>query len=142
MRIDEPLDVLSLVGPVARRKRENFGIILLDTRRNVIAKKVMFQGTVNSCIVGIRELLIYALKKDAVGIILFHNHPSGNTEPSKKDEEITRELQKGCKTVGLQLVDHIIVGRYGCNSLRSLGFFDKKETEERKVAEQRSNYDF
>lgn len=135
MRIDTPSDIYGFLGSIPRRKRENFGIILLDTQRNVIGKKVMFMGTVSSCNVGKRELLVYALKKDAVGVILFHNHPSGNTEPSQDDIKTTDEIRKGCKAVGLQLIDHIVVGRWGYHSFKELDLLKDEKKEFKKVAE-------
>ena len=114
MIIRTPFDAVSMLDYVARRKRENFGIILMNNNFEVIAKKVMFVGTAKNCIVGTRELLVYALKKDASMCILFHNHPTGNCEPSEPDINATKKFQNGCKSVGIilqtpqQLVRHIV----------------------------------
>ena len=134
MRINYPGDAYDILENISRRKRENFGVILLDTQRNVIGKSVMFKGTINNCLVGKREILVYALKKDAVGIMLFHNHPTGDTTPSKEDIETTNEIRKGCESVGLRLVDHIIVGKNGYSSFHELKLLEKEE-EILKVAE-------
>ena len=135
MKVYSPSDVMSLVRPVSKRKRENFGIICVDFQNNLIAKKLMFMGTVSSCIVGKRELLVYALKKDATGIILFHNHPSGDSTPSEEDIETTNEIKKACKLVGIQLLDHVIVSRYEFSSLKELDLLEEEEKEIKKVAE-------
>jgi DNA repair protein RadC len=129
-----PDDMVEILGYIKNRRRENFGIILLDNAFNLIAKKVMFVGTKTSCTVGVRELLVYALKKDANCVVIFHNHPSGNTEPSKDDIETTNEFYESCKTVGIQLLDHIIVGRYGHSSFMERNLMPKSKTEEKSVA--------
>lgn len=127
-------DMVGIVGYIKNRRRENFGIILLDNAFNLIAKKVMFVGTKTTCTVGIRELLVYALKKDANCVVIFHNHPSGNTEPSKIDIDTTMSFQKSCELVGIQLLDHIIVGKNDYFSFMAHKMLGERKTEERSVA--------
>ena len=134
MKICRPDDMAELVGYIKNRRRENFGIILLDNNCNLIAKKVMFVGTIKTCLVGVRELLVYALKKDACCVVIFHNHPSGNTEPSEFDITTTNSFYESCKTVGIQLLDHIIVGRYGYFSFMKHNLMPKPKAEEKSVA--------
>ena len=135
MKICCPDDMAELVGYIKNRRRENFGIILLDNNCNLISKKVMFIGTTRTCIIGIRELLVYALKKDACCVAIFHNHPSGNTKPSEYDINATNEFYEACKIVGIHLLDHIIVGRYGHFSFMERNLMPKSKTEEKSVAD-------
>jgi DNA repair protein RadC len=134
MRINNPYDALELIRYISHRKRENFGIILTNYNREVITKKVMFVGTTANCIVGIRELLVYALKKDACKCILFHNHPAGNCEPSVPDINTTKKFLKGCKSVGIELLDHIIVGKDDYYSFKEHDMIKSSNSRSKKVA--------
>lgn len=116
MQINKPTDVLALLRPYGKRKQENFGVICMDYGKNVISKKVLFIGTAKRAIIGARELLTYVLKKGADTVILFHNHPSGVTEPSAEDIETTKKLNKAFELVGVQLLDHIIITKYAYKS--------------------------
>ena len=134
MIIRTPSDAVSILDYVSRRKRENLGIILMNNNFEVISKKVMFIGTAKNCIVGTRELLVYALKKDASMCILFHNHPSGNCEPSEPDIDATKKFQNGCKSVGIVLQDHIIVGKDSYFSFNEHNMIKKSGSRLKKVA--------
>jgi DNA repair protein RadC len=68
-----------------------------------------------------REILKRALLANAAGVILYHNHPSGDPSPSREDREFTRRLAAAAESVGLRLLDHIVVGREGCVSFREAG---------------------
>ena len=134
MKLVTPYDIIPLLDYVKNRRRENFGIILLDNDHNFIAKKVMFVGTASNCIVGTRELLVYALKKDACCVVIFHNHPSGNTKPSKNDIKTTNDFFESCRTVGITLLDHVIVGKYDSFSFYEHKIMPIEKTEQRSVA--------
>ena len=127
-------DMVGILGYIKNRRRENFGIVLLDNAFNFIAKKVMFVGTASNCLVGTRELLVYALKKDARHVVVFHNHPSGDTRPSHDDVKTTDDLFEACKIVGIQLLDHIILGKNEYSSFKELGLMPENKKEERSVA--------
>lgn len=88
-------------------KQEELRLAFLDTRQRLISDSV---GTVNSALISVREILIAALKSNAVNIIMLHNHPSGNPAPSEDDIKVTELVDKGCRYVGINLNDHIIIG--------------------------------
>ncbi|MBE5957880.1 MAG: JAB domain-containing protein [Lachnospiraceae bacterium] len=89
---------------------EHLYVVFLDTKCRKLADKVMFMGTVNSSVISPREILIEALRVNAVNIIMLHNHPSGDPTPSKGDIASTKRIAEACKIVGVRLIDHIIIG--------------------------------
>ncbi len=91
------------------RDREYFAAIYLDVKNGVIDIEKLFSGTSDSSAVYPREVLRQALLRNASGLILVHNHPSGSTQPSRADEELTRSFIRACSLLGLRLLDHIIV---------------------------------
>ena len=98
-------------------------VLFLDRKNALIAAETIGSGTVDHAPVYPREIVKRALLLDASAVILVHNHPSGDTTPSRADVEMTREVAKACATVGIALHDHLIVGRAGHSSLRALGLF-------------------
>ncbi len=128
-KITNPTDCISLLLPYAKKKQEHFGIIFLDSGKNVISKKVLFIGTCNKAFISIREIFWEACKKNAVAIIAFHNHPSGDTAPSLEDVESTKAIKKAGELMGIQLLDHIIVSKYSYYSFCEHNFFDESESE-------------
>ena len=91
-------------------EQEELMVIFVDSKCNMIKDKMISKGSINQSYVCNREILVEALKCDSVGIILLHNHPSGNPEPSSADIRSTRSLNKACGLIGLNLLDHIIIG--------------------------------
>lgn len=89
--------------------REVFGVLYLDSKNALIKDEVLFMGTTTFCAVLPREVMRQALLNNAVSIILYHNHPSGNCEPSDTDRNMTRELVRKLKEIDINLIDHIIV---------------------------------
>ena len=85
-------------------------LLLLDNKSNLLGEKVLFTGTVNASIVSPREIYLEALKFHAVGIILLHNHPSGDPTPSDADRRITRKIRDAGSLLDIPLLDHIIIG--------------------------------
>jgi DNA repair protein RadC len=100
--------------------KEQFRILFLDKKNQVIADEVQQQGTVDHTPVYPREVVKRALELSATAIILVHNHPSGDPTPSQADIEMTRQIAAVAKPLGIALHDHIIVGREGHASLRGL----------------------
>ena len=94
---------------IGNSEREHFLVMFLNTRLRLIKSEIMFSGSNNGSQVDKREVIKQALANNADSIILAHNHPSGIVEPSKSDIHITNVLQAGFETVGLRLLDHIIV---------------------------------
>jgi DNA repair protein RadC len=99
---------------------EQFRILFLDKKNRLIADEVQQTGTVDHTPVYPREVIKRALELSATAIILVHNHPSGDPSPSSADVRMTREIADTAKPLGITLHDHIIVGKSGHNSLRSL----------------------
>lgn len=97
---------------------ESFAILLLDARHRVIATRVLSRGTVDGAAVYPREIATEALSRRAPSVILVHNHPSGNPEPSPEDRRVTVETRRALETLGIKMVDHVIVGREGVYSFR------------------------
>ena len=107
---------LTVRGPV-----EHFHVLYLDRKNRVISDERLSVGTVDHVPVYPREVIKRALILNASALILIHNHPSGDPTPSDADLSMTKEIQKGCKYLGLTLHDHIIVGAGTEVSLRTLG---------------------
>src|SRR3954454_24102803 len=101
-------------------EKEQFRILFLDKRNQLIADEVQQQGTVDHTPVYPREVVKRALELSATAIILVHNHPSGDPTPSSADIEMTRQVATIAKPLGVQLFDHIIVGKDGHASLKAL----------------------
>jgi DNA repair protein RadC len=85
-------------------------MVCMNTKNKIIGVFEISHGNVNSSIFGVREILQKALLANAVSIIMLHNHPSGDPTPSIEDKEFTKRLEEGTKILGLQLLDHIIIG--------------------------------
>ena len=92
--------------------QENFYAVYLDTKNRIISYKLLFKGTINHSIVHPREVFKYALYDSATSIIVMHNHPSGDTTPSKPDIELTNNLLKAGELLGIPVLDHIIISEY------------------------------
>ena len=96
-------------------------MICMNTKNKIIGVFEVSHGNVNSSIVGVREIFQKALLANAVSIIILHNHPSGDTKPSREDVDITKRIVEAGKILGVQVLDHIIVGDNYC-SLKEKGY--------------------
>ena len=105
------------------KKKEVMKLLLLNTKSRLIAENDVSTGTVNMALVSPRELFVEALQKNAVSIILLHNHPSGDPTPSREDLQITQRVRQAGDLIGVELLDHIIIGDNRYISLREIGFF-------------------
>ena len=105
---------------MAFEEREIFRVLFLDIKYGIIADEVQGVGTVNHAPLYPREVIRRALDLSASGIVLVHNHPSGDPTPSTGDVTTTREIIAASRSLGLIVLDHIIVGRQGHASLKSL----------------------
>jgi DNA repair protein RadC len=101
--------------------REQFRILFLDKRNQIIADEVQQRGTVDHTPVYVREVVKRALELSSTAIVLVHNHPSGDPTPSRADIEMTRQIVAAAKPLGIMVHDHIIVGKQGHASFRGLG---------------------
>lgn len=101
---------------------EAFACVFLDTRHRIICFEILFRGTLDGAPIYPREVLKRALHHNAAAVIVGHNHPSGDCEPSQADRTITRRLQKTLALVDIRLLDHLIVARGCSRSLANLGW--------------------
>lgn len=108
-------------------KREQLVVAMLDTKLRFIGDEVISIGTVNASIVSPREVFIAAMKRDAVYIVIVHNHPSGDPSPSSNDISITKRLQLSGRLLGISLIDHIIIGDNRFISLKDEGLMGLNE---------------
>jgi DNA repair protein RadC len=112
-RISFPADVLPLISHYADRKQEHFLALPLNGAHEVIACRVVSVGLVNRALVHPREIYADAIVDRAAAIIVAHNHPSGNIDPSPEDREVTRRLYAAGETLGVSLLDHVIFSAGG-----------------------------
>jgi DNA repair protein RadC len=101
-------------------EREHFRVLFLDKKNHLIADEVQGQGTVDHTPVYVREVVKRALELSATAIVLVHNHPSGDPTPSRADIDMTRLIVEAARPLGVLVHDHVIVGRNGHASFRSL----------------------
>lgn len=106
---------------MAHEPREQFRVLFLDTKNQLIADEVLNQGTVDHAPVYPREVARRALELSAAAVILVHNHPSGDPKPSAADVAITREIVAAANAVSVKVHDHLVIGRNGAESFKSLG---------------------
>jgi DNA repair protein RadC len=106
---------------MARSQNEEFRVLFLDRKNNLIADEVQNRGTVDHTPVYPREIIKRALELGASAIILVHNHPSGDPTPSKADILMTREIVTAAKALSIAVHDHLVIGRGGHASFKSLG---------------------
>jgi DNA repair protein RadC len=112
------LDYLRLVQGFD--EREQFRILFLDKKNNLIADEVQGRGTVDHTPVYVREVIKRALELSSTAVILVHNHPSGDPTPSRADIDMTKQIMDAARPLGISVHDHIIVGRNGHASLKAL----------------------
>ena len=106
---------------LAHEKTEQFRILFLDRKNVLIADEVQQRGTIDHTPVYPREVVKRALALNAAALILVHNHPSGDPKPSRDDIEMTREIKAAAEALGIAIHDHLVIGRKGHASFRSLG---------------------
>ncbi len=92
------------------QRQEHMKLLMLNTKTMLIGESNISKGTVNASLISPRELFIEALERNAVSIILLHNHPSGDPTPSKEDILITKRICEAGNLIGIELLDHIIIG--------------------------------
>jgi len=114
-----PDDVLAQVHDLTRARREHFVVLLLNARHELQSRETVSIGSLNASIVHPREVFLPAILHSAASVILVHNHPSGDPEPSEEDLSITRRLVEVGELVGIGVLDHVIVASRGTVSLRT-----------------------
>lgn len=111
IKISSPAEVAKIFCHRYRfEEKEHFSILMLDSKNQVIGEAKISTGDLNRSIVNPREVFKEAIRRSANGIILVHNHPSGDTRPSKEDINVTKRLIEGGQILGILVLDHIIVG--------------------------------
>lgn len=114
-----PDDVLPHVRDLERARREHFVVLLLNARHEMQRREVVSIGSLNASIVHPREVFLPAIVHSAASVVLVHNHPSGDPEPSEEDLSITRRLVEVGDLVGIGVLDHVIVAARGLVSFRA-----------------------
>jgi DNA repair protein RadC len=99
----------SLMRTYSHHAQEHLGALFLDSRHKILRRHELFRGTIDHAVVSTREIVRHALQENATGIVLFHNHPSGNPQPSLEDIHFTRKAKAALELVDLKLVQHMIV---------------------------------
>ncbi|MEE9405413.1 MAG: DNA repair protein RadC [Algisphaera sp.] len=102
-------------------KQEEFHVVSLDTKNRVLTSHRITVGTLDASLVHPREVFRPAIKEAASRVLLVHNHPSGDPAPSPEDRAVTDRLERAGKMLGIEVLDHVVVARHGCVSLRALG---------------------
>jgi len=119
-----PRDVFDALQDIRSSKKEHFVALFLDTRNQQIEREVVSVGTLNASLVHPREVFEPAVRHLAAQVILAHNHPSGDLEPSDEDLTVNRRLVQAGQIIGIEVVDHIIVTHEAFLSFKEKGYAD------------------
>jgi DNA repair protein RadC len=121
--LTEPKQVFShLQTLLQHHEYEVFALLMLDAKHRVIGFRELFRGTLDGASVYPREVVKIALEHNAAAVILVHNHPSGDPEPSQADRGLTTTLKNALNLVGTRILDHVVVGHDGCVSFAERGY--------------------
>ena len=124
-RVNTPCDAAELLMPdMMLLEQEHMRLILLDSRHEVISMPTVYKGSLNTAVVRVAEVFKEALRQNAAAIVVSHNHPSGDPSPSPEDIRVTRSFVEAGKLLGVDVIDHVIIGhnRYVSLKERGLGF--------------------
>lgn len=116
-----PQDVFDSLKDIRESKKEHFVVFFLDTRNQQIKREIISIGTINASLVHPREVFEPAVRHLAVQLILAHNHPSGDLEPSEEDLDVHRRLCEAGQILGIEVLDHVIVTRNAFRSFKEKG---------------------
>jgi DNA repair protein RadC len=119
-KIKQSMDAYNLLDSItgmSTMSHEEFHILLLDRGNNVIKSVRISEGGISGTVTDVRIILNHAIKSMASGLILAHNHPSGNLRPSEADINITRKIKEACKLLDISLLDHLILSEQGYLSM-------------------------
>lgn len=112
LRINSAKDIAKMFMPeLSSLKKEHFIGIYLDSRKNIVKEEIISIGSLDSSVVHPREIFRPAIEESAAALILVHNHPSGDPEPSEEDIEVTKQLSAAGELLGIELLDHVIIGQ-------------------------------
>jgi DNA repair protein RadC len=122
--IRSPKDAANIMMEEMRyHTQEHFVCLYLNTKNHIIGRETIFIGSLNSSIVHPREVYKEAIRRSSASVICLHNHPSGDPAPSREDIDVTRRLQEAGRILGVELLDHIIIGDGRFYSLKEKGYF-------------------
>jgi DNA repair protein RadC len=113
----------NLVIRSARLRQERLGALLLDSRHRIVRDRTLYVGTVDRAFVSAREVIRLTLDANAAGVVLYHNHPSGDPTPSREDNHYTRKTDATLNSIDIELVDHIIAGAHSFVSMKRKAMF-------------------
>lgn len=120
--VTSPQEAYLLVADMAELRKEHFRCLYLDARRRLLSSETISIGTLTASLVHPREVFQPAVARSAASVLVAHNHPSGDPEPSAEDLALTRRLRQAGDILGIELVDHLVVGRGSYVSLKELGY--------------------
>jgi DNA repair protein RadC len=121
--IKSPEDAAAyLMTDMSSLNQEHFVVLFLNVKNEILHKQTIFIGSLSSSIVHPREIFREAVKRSAASIIVAHNHPSGNPSPSPEDIEVTKRLIEAGSIMGIELLDHVIIGDHKFLSLKEKGY--------------------
>lgn len=117
-------EIASLVrGKITNFKKEHFILLSFDTRNNLISTDIVSVGTLNASLVHPREVFDIAIRRHSVWIVVAHNHPSGDPDPSSEDIKVTERITEAGRLMGIEVLDHVIITENGYYSFREQGLF-------------------
>jgi DNA repair protein RadC len=135
-KVDQPppLDLhfvaQKLVKTMRKYTQERLGAVFLDTRGRVLTQRNdIYIGTINNAFVSTRDLVRFVMTDNATGLIIYHNHPSGDPTPSQQDREYTTKLWHSMRLIDVKVVDHLIIGSDNYASMNAMGMVPKPPSE-------------
>jgi DNA repair protein RadC len=120
--LNSPVDVYHYLKNIGKFEKEVMHGLYLDVKNKLLKDEVISIGTVTCSLVHPREVFKPALSNSAVGVIMVHNHPSGDPEPSKEDIDLTKRIKKVSEYIDIELLDHVIIGENDYRSMKTEGF--------------------
>ncbi len=121
INIDSPTSaVAALSNQLMWQKQEHFAVVLLDTKNGLLGTQIITVGTATETLVAPADVFRVVIKQGATKVIIAHNHPSGNVEPSEADIDLTKRLLQGAQLLSIPILDHLILGQGNYQSLRQL----------------------
>lgn len=133
VRCEVPADVLVVRNPgdlasyfgteLADLSQEQLRVVLLDTKNQAIGTNLVYQGGLNATVIRLADCFREAVRIGAAAVVFLHNHPSGDPTPSPEDVRLTTEAAKAGDLLGIQVLDHVVIGRRGHVSLRERGLY-------------------
>lgn len=120
-RISSMADIVTAMSDIRDLDREQLRVVFVDARHKIIGWEIVSVGTVTASLAHPREIMKGAILSNACGIILVHNHPSGEHDPSEEDIRLTQRINQACTIMGITLLDHIVMSVNGAYSFKTAG---------------------